>query len=184
MPPRPAMLLPYAERLTGLREWERSVTLTLNRHTHAPLWQRFFAAISRMGDGALWGVLGISLLLLGGTAGQRCALHMAIAAAISLTLYKLCKRYACRPRPCASLRELHVCVAPLDEGSFPSGHTLHAVLFSAVIVAHFPEAAVALVPFVVLTALSRVVLGLHYPSDVLGGAALGAAVAILSFAFA
>jgi undecaprenyl-diphosphatase len=66
---------------------------------------------------------------------------------------------------------------PLDEFSFPSGHTLHAVAFALVGLAYFPSLAPVVVPFTVLVALSRVVLGLHYPSDVLAGIVIGALIA-------
>jgi undecaprenyl-diphosphatase len=69
---------------------------------------------------------------------------------------------------------------PLDRYSFPSGHTLHAVMFTALVVPSVPELAIVLIPFTMLVAASRVVLGLHYPSDVLAGAALGGALATLS----
>jgi undecaprenyl-diphosphatase len=62
---------------------------------------------------------------------------------------------------------------PLDRCSFPSGHTLHAVCFTSLATAHFPELGWVLVPFALLVAASRVVLGLHYPTDVLAGAAIG-----------
>jgi len=62
-------------------------------------------------------------------------------------------------------------------GSFPSGHTLHAVCFTTVICGHIPASGWLLGPFAALVALSRPVLGLHYPSDVLAGAALGGAIA-------
>ena len=71
-------------------------------------------------------------------------------------------------------------VAPLDEFSFPSGHTLHAVAFSTVAVAHHPVLAWVLAPFTIAVALSRVVLGLHYPSDVLAATAIGSALAAAS----
>ena len=64
--------------------------------------------------------------------------------------------------------------SPLDPFSFPSGHTLHAVAFTVVAATHYPPLAALLVPFTLLIAASRVVLGLHYPSDVLVGAVLGA----------
>jgi undecaprenyl-diphosphatase len=57
-------------------------------------------------------------------------------------------------------------VAPLDEFSFPPD-TLHAVSFTIVALAYYPWLAPLLVPFTLGVALSRVVLGLHYPSDVL-----------------
>jgi undecaprenyl-diphosphatase len=69
----------------------------------------------------------------------------------------------------------------LDTFSFPSGHTLHAVAFTLVACSYYPGLTAVLMPFTLLTAASRVVLGLHYPSDVLAGAAIGAAVALASF---
>jgi undecaprenyl-diphosphatase len=66
-------------------------------------------------------------------------------------------------------------------GSFPSGHTLHAVVFSLVALNYYPQLSLILLPFTLMVALSRVVLGLHYPSDVVAGALIGAAVASLSF---
>jgi undecaprenyl-diphosphatase len=69
----------------------------------------------------------------------------------------------------------------LDKFSFPSGHTLHAVLFCVVMINYYPQLSFIVVPFTALVGLSRVVLGLHYPSDVLAGALLGGMIAGLSF---
>jgi len=66
---------------------------------------------------------------------------------------------------------------PLDKFSFPSGHTLHAVGFALILAHHFPALAPAVFGFALLVAVSRPVLGLHYPSDVLAGAAIGACLA-------
>src|SRR3546814_19828118 len=71
-------------------------------------------------------------------------------------------------------------IAPLDEFSFPSGHTLNAVAFSLVAVAHYPALAWLVLPFAASVAASRVVLGLPYPSDVLADTAIGSALAALS----
>jgi undecaprenyl-diphosphatase len=71
-------------------------------------------------------------------------------------------------------------VAPLDEFSFPSGHTLHAVAFTLVALAHYPMLAWLLIPYSASVALSRVVLGLHYPSDVLAATAIGSVLAAVS----
>ncbi|MEO8748404.1 MAG: phosphatase PAP2 family protein [Rhodanobacter sp.] len=58
---------------------------------------------------------------------------------------------------------------PLEEYSFPSGHTLHAISLGIVAVSWFPALAMPLSMFAVLAAMSRVVLRLHYPTDVLAG---------------
>src|SRR5690606_17540147 len=95
-------------------------------------------------------------------------------------LYKRLKRWTRRPRPFAADVRIRAWVAPLDEFSFPSGHTLHAVAFTVVALAHYPLLAWLLLPFTASVAVSRVVLGLHYPSDVLAATAIGGALAGLS----
>jgi undecaprenyl-diphosphatase len=99
-------------------------------------------------------------------------------------VYKLLKRGTLRPRPYQVQASIAQGASPLDTFSFPSGHTLHAVGFSVVALAYYPSLAALLVPFALLTAGSRVVLGLHYPSDVLAGAALGALIGAGSVALA
>ena len=78
--------------------------------------------------------------------------------------------------------DLAVGAAPLDRYSFPSGHTLHAVAFSTVVLATYGILAWLLVPFTLAVATSRVVLGLHYPTDVAAGAAVGALLAVSTLA--
>lgn len=142
--------------------------------------RRVFAAISRLGDGAFWYALMATLVLFEGLAGLLAALHLAATGAVALALYRLLKRWTRRPRPFAADLRIRAWVAPLDEFSFPSGHTLHAVAFSLVAIAHHPALAWLLLPFASGVALSRVVLGLHYPSDVLAAIAIGCALAGLS----
>ncbi|WP_147652751.1 phosphatase PAP2 family protein [Vulcaniibacterium gelatinicum] len=142
--------------------------------------RRFFAVVSRLGDGMAWYALMAALVLLDGRAGLFAAAHLAATGAVALALYKALKRWTRRPRPFAADARIRAWVAPLDEFSFPSGHTLHAVAFTLVALAHYPALAWLLVPFTASVAASRVVLGLHYPSDVLAATAIGAALAGLS----
>jgi len=88
----------------------------------------------------------------------------------------------CRPRPFVTCPGVWARTNPLDTYSFPSGHTLHAVSFSIVIAYHYPLAALLVGPFALVVAVSRLVLGLHYPSDVVVGAVMGAATAALVLA--
>lgn len=141
---------------------------------------RYFAAISRLGDGVLWYALMLGLALFGGSRGLAAAAQMAATGLVSLLLYKLLKRWTRRPRPFASDVRIRAWVAPLDEFSFPSGHTLHAVAFTLVALAHFPQLAWLLIPFTASVAASRVVLGLHYPSDVIAATVIGTGLAGLS----
>ncbi len=140
----------------------------------------FFRLVSRLGDGGFWFALMAGLMAFGGEQGFFAALHMAATGAVSLAMYKTLKRWTRRPRPCAADARIKAWIAPLDEFSFPSGHTLHAVTFSFVAIAYFPWLAWVLVPFAFCIALSRVLLGLHYPSDVLAAIAIGGVLGKLS----
>ncbi|ANQ84973.1 phosphatase PAP2 family protein [Azoarcus olearius] len=170
------------ERLARLIAFDGLCVVKLNRVLVYRPCKWLARAISRMGDGELWGVLILVLALLPGPAGLRCALHLGAVALAGLLLYLFAKRRTGRPRPCNRLQELRDCPRPLDEYSFPSGHTLHAVAFAVVTSAYFPLLGAALAVFAVLTGVVRVVLGLHYPSDVLAGVAIGGGVALLSLA--
>jgi undecaprenyl-diphosphatase len=141
---------------------------------------RLFVVVSRLGDGLFWYGLMAMLLLAQGTSAAPVVGRMLLAGAVSLALYKWLKARTTRARPCAQDRQIEPRTAPLDEYSFPSGHTLHAVAFTLVAVYHYPTLGPLLIPFAALVALSRIVLGLHYPSDVLAGALLGAGLAILA----
>ncbi|MCD9033860.1 phosphatase PAP2 family protein [Luteimonas sp. Y-2-2-4F] len=139
-----------------------------------------FACVSRLGDGVFWYLLMAGLIVADGWEGLRASAHLAATGVLALTLYKGLKRWTRRPRPCAADRRIRAWVAPLDEFSFPSGHTLHAVAFSAVALWHYPPLAWLLLPFTAAVAASRVILGLHYPSDVLAAIAIGCSLAGLS----
>src|SRR5690606_4579136 len=115
-----------------------------------------------------------------GLDGLRASLHMAATGALALLLYKALKRWTRRPRPFAADVRIRAWIAPLDEFSFPSGHTLHAVSFTIVALAWYPQLAWLLLPCAAVVALSRVVLGLHWPRDVLAAPVIGAALAALS----
>ncbi len=145
-----------------------------NQRAQGTRWVPFFGFISRMGDGWVWYLLMLLLVVFGGALGTLAALHMAVLGLASLALYKLVKSLSKRPRPLVQRTGLHLTIRPLDEFSFPSGHTLHAVAFSLVACHYFPWLALLLVPLSLCIASSRVVLGLHYPSDVAAAIFMGA----------
>ena len=135
--------------------------------------RQLFRAISRLGDGAFWYLLMLVILITQGTAGVMVCLHMVTTALTGTLIYKWLKQRTSRPRPFQVRQDVLLSGTPLDYFSFPSGHTLHAVAFGLVALQYYPALWPVLVPFIGLVGLSRVVLGLHYPSDVLAGAAIG-----------
>jgi len=170
-PPTPPRALARCDVL------ERNLCLAINRSSRRRAVRLFFAGVSRLGDGVFWYVLMATLALTQGSHGRIAALQMGLTALVGVVIYKLLKERLVRERPFISHSDILCGTPPLDRYSFPSGHTLQAVLFTTVALACFPALAPVLLPFTLLVALSRMVLGLHYPTDVVVGAAIGFALA-------
>ena len=174
------MTLRAAYPLERVTRWDQALAQRCNRASHVP-WVRFvFCSVSRLGDGIAWYALMLALLIHMGVDAVVPVVHMIGVGAACTVFYKLVKRNVPRLRPFETNVSVVLFAAPLDRFSFPSGHTLHAVGFTLVAIWHYPALAWVTVPFTLLVAASRVLLGLHYPSDVLVGAAIGATVAIAS----
>ena len=160
-----------------LRLWDSALCVRVNGAVRIAPVCILFRVVSRLGDGVFWYSLMLALLAAGGTTAVGPVVRMAVTGLVCTLIYKWLKSKTSRPRPFAVETAVRAGADPLDPFSFPSGHTLHAVAFSVVAIAFYPTLAWVLVPFTLLVAASRVVLGLHYPSDVLAGAALGALIA-------
>jgi undecaprenyl-diphosphatase len=164
--------------LERLRLWDHALCIRFNGAVRIASLRRVFRLVSRLGDGVFWYSLMLALLAIGGVAALGPVARMAATGLVCTLIYKWLKSKTSRPRPFAVENAVRAGADPLDPYSFPSGHTLHAVAFSVVAVAFYPMLAWLVIPFTLLVAISRVVLGLHYPSDVLAGAALGALIAL------
>jgi undecaprenyl-diphosphatase len=151
----------------------------LNRISRPPKIKKFFVVVSWLGDGKLWYLLLLGLPFLYGDEGVVTSWIMVKVGLLNFALYKMIKHFTGRQRPCAVNADITLGTAPLDQYSFPSGHTMHAVAFSIVVTAQHAELAGLLMVFSSLIAFSRVILGLHYPTDVIAGGVIGASVAFV-----
>ena len=169
--------------LQRIKTWDIELCVFCNRQSRNFTVRNLFRIASRLGDGVFWYALMTVLLLQYQEAALPAVLHMIVVGLAGTAIYKLIKGKTLRPRPFNVYPAIVCAGKTLDQFSFPSGHTMHAAAFSIVAVAHFPALIWLVLPFSVLVALSRPILGLHYPSDVLAGAALGAVIAITSLQF-
>jgi undecaprenyl-diphosphatase len=166
-----------AYSLQQLTQWDHALCIRVNRASGNRVARDTFRAVSWLGNGIFWYALILALLLAFRTDAVPAVAHMIVAGLVCTLLYKWLKHKTSRPRPYQVHHEIVCSTQPLDQFSFPSGHTLHAVAFSIVAIAYYPPLVWLLLPFSLLTASSRVVLGLHYPSDVLAGAFIGTLIA-------
>lgn len=165
--PKTALLFNKADQL------ELNLCRCMNQLGHTRMVRLFFKSISRLGDGVFWYTLGAALPLIYGLEGLAALGHIAISGLVCLAIYSQLKNRLIRHRPFISFDAIHAHTAPLDRYSFPSGHTMNAANFTVLFSFFFPVVAWVIVPFATLVGLSRVILGMHYPTDVLVGACLG-----------
>lgn len=149
--------------------WARA----LHRGAARPQLVSLFSVFSRLGGPLTWVLVLLALPWLGGARGPALAWSALGLGAANLLLYWGLKRSTRRERPFRQCQDIRECVVADDLFSFPSGHALHACAYAALLSGAFPALAPWLWSFAALVALSRVVLGVHFPSDVLAGAAIG-----------
>ncbi len=152
----------------------------LNRW-RAPRWIRIWMlAATRMGDGWIWYGLGLMLLVYGGPQRFSAVGAAGAAAVLGIFVFKALKRLSHRQRPCQIEPHCWSNVLPPDQFSFPSGHTMTASSI-AIVVSYFYPALEGVLFFLVLSiAVSRIVLGMHFLSDVLAGVVMGVALGCAS----
>jgi undecaprenyl-diphosphatase len=159
--------------------WDKSLCINVNKASQIRALRVLFRTVSRLGDGVFWYTVMVGILMTKGDAAIVPVLTMLSAGLTGTLVYKWIKGKTLRPRPYEVHQDIWLTGRPLDRFSFPSGHTLHAVAFTVTGLYFYPELTLLLLPFTALVAMSRVVLGLHYPSDVLAGASIGGLIATL-----
>ena len=166
-----------AATLTLISESDHTLMRRVHRW-HAPRWIRvWMVCATRGGDGWLWYALGLAILLLGGDQRFAAIGAAAMAAGVGIAAFLNLKRATGRKRPCALEPHCWATLLPPDRFSFPSGHTITAFAVAVSVSLIYPELAAGLFFCALSVAASRIVLGMHFLSDVVAGAAIGTALA-------
>ncbi len=160
---------------------DHSMMLRVSRWS-PPRWVRIWMTSStRAGDGWLWGSLAIPILWLGGQRRYEAMTVLASAALTGILVFLLLKRICSRERPCAIAPIRWREFVPPDRFSFPSGHSITAFAMAVPLSLFYPAFMISLMFCAVSVATSRVVLGLHFLSDVVAGSLMGAGIGFAAY---
>ncbi len=159
---------------------DRRLMQRMNRW-RAPRWIRvWMITATRLGDGWIWYGFGLILVAFGGPNRFSAVGAASSAAILGILVFKVLKRLSQRPRPCQIEPHCWARVLPPDQFSFPSGHTMTAFSIAIVVSYFYPPLEGALSFAALSIAVSRIVLGMHFLSDVLAGIVLGVALGCAS----
>ncbi len=148
---------------------------------HQQQLSRIAFGISKTGDGYLQIILPVSLYLLGANFGQEFLLATLASFAIWLPIYWILKNTCRRRRPPAAIPAFNASIIASDKFSFPSGHTAGAFLLATLAVLFFGSIAAPMFIWALAVGASRVLLGVHFPTDIIAGASLGTGIAHLGY---
>jgi undecaprenyl-diphosphatase len=149
----------------------------------APRWVRMWMLYAtRAGDGWLWWPMGALILLFGGASRFEAVLSASLAAGAGILLFLRVKKATGRKRPCEYEPHCWADLLPPDQFSFPSGHTITAFAVAVSLLRFYPSLTIGLLFCALSVAASRILLGMHFLSDVVAGALIGTGLAYAAVA--
>lgn len=163
--------------LHSLQDYDLRMLLWFIHRQHRELWITFSRALSHSGDGTLQLLLPSLFWVIDGETGMQLFIATALVFLIERPIYWCLKNGCQRRRPPEAIPSFQSVVTASDRFSFPSGHTCAAFALATLVTLHYGAVAAPLYLWATGVGLSRVVLGVHFPTDTLAGAALGTFIA-------
>jgi undecaprenyl-diphosphatase len=148
----------------------------------APRWvQLYLISATRGGDGWLWYAMGLAILVLGGKTRFEAVGAAGLSSVLSILLFFWLKRLTGRRRPCQIEPHCWATLLPPDQFSFPSGHTMTAFAVAIPLASFYPTLTIGVLFCALSIAMSRILLGMHFLSDVVAGALIGTGLGYLGY---
>ena len=158
---------------------DRRIFVAINELPHSSTSDRYISTLSNLGEGLGWVAGGAAIAMLGGRTGRRAGVATALASVVATyVVQKGVKPVFRRARPAVERGARVVGDRPIDH-SFPSGHSASSFAAATALSIYYPKAAPLAFTVAGCVALSRVHLGVHYPSDAAVGAMVGIGIGTL-----
>lgn len=162
---------------------ERRLFCFFNQKIHHRTLDYLFGAVTHLGGAALSIMLALCCAVFAEGSLRQAGIQSCVALAASHVPVAVMKKKFPRLRPYLVVPDAHTCKNPLTDPSFPSGHTTAIFSIAVPLALIHPLLAAVMIPLACLVALSRIYLGLHYPSDCLAGCVIGAMTGLSAVAF-
>jgi undecaprenyl-diphosphatase len=153
--------------------FDRQLFRAINGLPHTSYSDRYVSVLSDLGEGIGWVAGGVALAILGGPKGRRAGAATAAASLAATYIVQVrVKPLFRRVRPFVNREATVVGVRPADH-SFPSGHTASSFAAATALAFFYPRAAPLAYAVATGVGMSRVHLGVHFPSDAAVGGVIG-----------
>ncbi|MEC8461255.1 MAG: phosphatase PAP2 family protein [Pseudomonadota bacterium] len=159
--------------LRAINNWDVKCFEKLNHIQTFRFSSAFFRIVSFTGDGYIYAAVGVYLFWASAHNYTSSLSTSLMAFLLDLPSFMLLKKIFKRPRPCVILSHCKHALEPRDQFSMPSGHAAAAALMACQLSHFYPQVKLISYTWALLIGLSRVLLGVHYPMDVLFGFVLG-----------
>jgi len=173
------MMMLMTRCLHGIQRFDLRMLLWFIHARHRNLWITFARTVSRTGDGLMQIFLPTLIWILDREHGAVLFVTTALAFAIERPLYWVLKNSLQRRRPPEAIPSFTSVIVASDRFSFPSGHTAAAFLLASNTCLHYGATSAPLFVWASAVGLSRVILGVHFPTDIIAGMVLGTSIAWL-----
>lgn len=156
-----------------LQRYDKRLFFWFNHMLQHGILNRTMHTITHIGGATFTILFCLAFITFAPSANRWIGVECLTALALSHIPVAFLKRKYPRLRPYLVLPQTRTCKYPLKDHSFPSGHTTAVFSVSVPLITAFPLSALYILPIALTVAISRMVLGLHYPSDVIAGATIG-----------